>query len=155
MYFRPLAFDYPADTHAAQVEDQLMVGGSIMIAPVYRQNATGRYVYLPQDMLMVRMKSLEDRTCKVMEQGHHYVDIALNEVVIFVKKNHMLPVAVLDEDVKNISGVVAGRYEWIGFAEDAAEYVLYEDDGVSKKYTPQENWKKIVMTREELGMAVC
>ena len=155
MYFRPLAFDYPADTHAAQVEDQLMVGGSIMIAPVYRQNATGRYVYLPQDMLMVRMKSLEDRTCKVMEQGHHYVDIALNEVVIFVKKNHMLPVAVLDEDVKNISGVVAGRYEWIGFAEDAAEYVLYEDDGVSKEYTPQESWKKIVMTREELGMAVC
>ena len=76
-------------------------------------------------------------------------------MVIFVKKNHMLPVAVLDEDVKNISGVVAGRYEWIGFAEDAAEYVLYEDDGVSKKYTPQENWKKIVMTREELGMAVC
>ena len=56
MYFRPLAFDFPQDSHAARVEDQLMVGESIMIAPVYTQNATGRYVYLPEDMLMVRMK---------------------------------------------------------------------------------------------------
>lgn len=150
MYFRPLAFDYPQDAHAAQVEDQLMVGSSIMIAPVYRQNATGRYVYLPQDMLMVRMKSLEDRTCKVMEQGHHYVDVAYNEVVIFVKKNHMLPIAILDEEVKNLSDVDATRCEWIGFAEDTAEYVLYDDDGVSKEYTPKEKWRKITMTKEEL-----
>lgn len=150
MYFRPLAFDYPQDAHAPQVEDQLMVGDSIMIAPVYRQNAAGRYVYLPEEMLMVRMRSLEDRTYEVMEQGHHYVDIALNEVVIFVKKNHMLPLAVLDADVKNISDIDAGRYEWIGFAEKDAEYVLYEDDGISKNYLPQEEWKKVVLTKEQL-----
>ena len=151
MYFRPLAFDYPQDTHAPQVEDQLMVGDSIMIAPVYKQNATGRYVWLPEDMLMVRMKSLEERTCKVVEQGHHYVDIALNEVVFFVKKNHMLPVAALDDDVKNISGIDAGRYEWIGYAEEAAEYVLYEDDGVSKEYTPREDWKRIILAERYLS----
>lgn len=150
MYFRPLAFDYPQNAHAPQVEDQLMVGDSIMIAPVYRQNAAGRYVYLPEEMLMVRMRSLEDRTCEVMEQGHHYVDVALNEVVIFVKKNHMLPLAVLDADVKNISDIDAGRYEWIGFAEKDAEYVLYEDDGISKNYLPQEEWKKVVLTKEQL-----
>ena len=127
-----------------------MVGDSIMIAPVYRQNAAGRYVYLPEEMLMVRMRSLEDRTCQVMEQGHHYVDIALNEVVIFVKKNHMLPLAVLDADVRNISDIDAGRYEWIGFAEKNAEYLLYEDDGISKNYLPQEKWKKVVLTKEQL-----
>lgn len=151
MYFRPLAFDYPQDVHAPQVEDQLMVGDSIMIAPVYRQNATGRYVYLPQDMLMVRMKSLEERTCEVMEQGHHYVDIAYNEVVIFVKKNHMLPIALLGEDVKNITDMDEACYEWIGFTKDTAEYVLYEDDGVSRQYTPKEKWRKVVLTKEELA----
>ena len=39
MYFRPLSFDYPEDAHAVQVEDQLMAGESLMIAPVYVQNA--------------------------------------------------------------------------------------------------------------------
>lgn len=151
MYFRPLAFDYPDDTHAPQVEDQLMAGDSIMIAPVYRQNATGRYVYLPEEMMMVRMRSPEDRSCQVMEQGHHYVDIALNEVVIFIKKGHMLPLAVLQENVRSVSDLKDGQYIWTGFAEPSAEYVLYEDDGISRQYTPQEKWKKVVLTKEQLG----
>lgn len=153
MYFRPLAFDYPDDAHAPQVEDQLMAGDSIMIAPVYRQNATGRYVYLPEEMMMVRMRSPEDRSCQVMEQGHHYVDIALNEVVIFIKKGHMLPLAVLDEQVRSVSDLKDGQYTWTGFAEPVAEYVLYEDDGISRNYTPQEKWKKIVLTKEQLAGA--
>lgn len=150
MYFRPLAFDYPQDAHAPQVEDQLMVGDSIMIAPVYRQNATGRYVYLPEEMLMVRMRSDRDRSCQVMQQGHHYIDVALNEVVIFVKKDHMLPLAVLDENVTSVPDAEGGQHEWIGFARQTAEYVLYEDDGISKRYTPQEQWKKVVRTAQEL-----
>ena len=32
MMFRPLAFDYPKDAEAAQVEDQLMLGDSLMLA---------------------------------------------------------------------------------------------------------------------------
>lgn len=150
MYFRPLAFDYPQDAHAPQVEDQLMVGDSMMIAPVYRQNATGRYVYLPEEMLMVRMHALEERSCEVLQQGHHYVDVALNEVVIFIKKNHMLPLAVLDADVTNSSDIDPKRYEWLGFAEESAEYVLYEDDGISKNYRPKEEWKKVRKTKEQL-----
>lgn len=144
MYFRPLAFDYPQDKQAARVEDQLMVGESIMIAPVYTQNAKGRYVYLPEEMMMVKMKSLEEKTCEVMGKGHHYIDIALDEVVIFVKKNHMLPLAVLDENVRTTVDVDETKIEWIGMPGETAEYLMYTDDGISKCYTPQEAWKKIV-----------
>lgn len=151
MYFRPLSFDYPEDSQAYRVEDQLLVGDSIMIAPVYTQNAKGRYVYLPEEMLMVRMKSPEDRTSQVLGKGHHYVDVALDEVVIFVKKNHMLPFAVLDENVKSVSDVDENRLEWIGFADEYAEYVLYTDDGISKEYIPQEEWKLVRRSKEELS----
>lgn len=149
MYFRPLAFDYPEDEQAYRVEDQLLVGESIMIAPVYTQNAKGRYVYLPEDMLMVRMKSLEERVCEVVERGHYYMDMALDEVVIFVRKNYMLPLAVLDEDVRSTSDVNEDQLEWIGYTEDVAEYVLYNDDGTSRKYTPESEWEKIRLTKEE------
>lgn len=150
MYFRPLAFDYPEDAQASRVEDQLMVGESIMIAPVYTQNAKGRYVYLPEDMLMVRMRSLEDRSRVVMEKGHHYVDVALNELVIFVKKNHMLPLAVLDGQVQSSADVDDDSCEWIGFTDDTAEYVFYHDDGITKEYTPEAAWTRVTRTKEEL-----
>lgn len=148
MYFRPVSFDYPEDPQALRVEDQLMVGESIMIAPVYTQNAKGRYVYLPEEMMMVRMKSLEDKRCEILEKGHHYVDIALNEVVIFVKKNHMLPIAILDEHVKTIEDVNDERCEWIGFTEESAEYVWYQDDGTTRRYTPKEEWKHIKLSNK-------
>ena len=43
MYFKPLGFVYPDDKMAIRVEDQLILGNEIMIAPVYEQNARGRY----------------------------------------------------------------------------------------------------------------
>ncbi|MFR0950537.1 MAG: hypothetical protein ACLSFT_08415 [Ruminococcus callidus] len=60
MMFRPLAFDFPEDAEAAQVEDQLFLGNELMIAPIYKQNAQGRYVYLPEEMMLVRMKSYDN-----------------------------------------------------------------------------------------------
>ena len=146
MYFRPISFDYPEDRQAFKVEDQLMVGESIMIAPVYTQNAKGRYVYLPEEMMMVRMKSLEERTCEVLNKGHHYVDIALDEIVIFVKKNHMFPLAILDEHVKTIKDIDENHMEWVGFSEEPAEYLWYQDDGMTKNYTPEKDWKKVSKT---------
>lgn len=149
MYFRPLAFDYPEDAFAGRVEDQLMVGDSLMIAPVYIQNAKGRYVYLPEEMLMVRMKSPETREYEVLSKGHHYVDIALNEIVLFVKKEHMLPFAVVGEQVRTTKDMEHAGCEWIGFVERKAEYILYSDDGITKEYLPESEWRKITLTKED------
>ncbi len=149
MYFRPLSFDYPEDEQSYLVEDQLMVGDGMMIAPVYIQNAKGRYVYLPEEMLMVQMSSLEERTCRVMEKGHHFVEIALNELVIFVKKDHMLPVAVLGEQVRTTKDLENAEYEWLGFVETEAEYLWYQDDGISKDYVEEKEWERVVRTRED------
>ena len=93
MLFRPLCFDHPDDDMAYEVEDQLSVGSSIMIAPVYKQNANGRYVYLPEDMKLCRFRSYNDYDVEVLSKGHHYVKAALNEVLVFIKKGHELPLA--------------------------------------------------------------
>ena len=92
MMFKPLAFDYTDDSFAPRVEDQLMVGDSIMIAPVYQQNAKGRYVYLPEDMLFVKLSG-DKVVCKEpMTKGHHYIDVAMDEVPLFVKKGAVLQI---------------------------------------------------------------
>ena len=73
MYMKPLSFVYEDDPMVKGIEDQLMVGESIMIAPVVTQNAPGRNVYLPEEMRMLRFRSADDYDSEVMEKGWHYI----------------------------------------------------------------------------------
>lgn len=85
MMFKPLAFEYPDDKIAREVEDQLMLGEECMIAPVYEQNKSGRNVYLPEDMTFVKLSG-ENVYKQEMKKGLHYIEVALNEVPLFIKK---------------------------------------------------------------------
>ncbi len=102
MLFKPLAFEYEEDVRAKEVEDELLVGRSIMIAPVYTQNASGRYVYLPEDMKMIRFRGYDDYDEEQMKAGDHYVRAQLGEVLVFIRKGHELPLAMPDMRVRDI-----------------------------------------------------
>ena len=128
MYFRPLAFDYPRDPRAVRVEDQLMLGGECMIAPVYEPNAAGRYVYLPEDMLMIRFRSGTDYDLQPMEKGDHYVPLDLFEFPLFVRKNHLV---LLSGGGRNTDEIDDTAFTALGWMETDAEYELYRDDGIS------------------------
>lgn len=130
MMFRPLSFDYPNDKFAETVEDQLMVGDSIMIAPVYQQNAKGRYVYLPETMLMVRFENGQ-RKCKPVPCGHHFVEVDLDEVVFFIKENAMLP---MSAPVQSTNELDKNKVILLGFVTKRADYKYYMDDGVTTNY---------------------
>lgn len=132
MYCKPLAFAYPKDKQTKRVEDQLMIGESIMIAPVYEQNAEGRYVYLPERMKMLRFRSLTDRDEIIFERGHHYIDIALEELVLFIRPGHILPIA--EKGGQCVEEVDFEHLTLLDFAETEAEYIYYHDDGYGKDY---------------------
>lgn len=141
MYFRPLAFDYHDDETARHIEDQLMVGEGLMIAPVYTQNALGRYVYLPEDMTQVRLNSDGSLTQSDISRGHHFIEIPLNELVFFIKKGHMVPLCEPADCTDNLD---LSHLEYIG---DGDSYTLYSDDGYSKDYDNPSNRK--VMRRND------
>lgn len=149
MYAKPLSFVYEKDDYAAQVEDQLMLGDEIMIAPVYTQNATGRYVYLPENMMAVKMRSLTEYDCKVLEKGHHYMDVALNELVFFIRENRILPVTPGGESTDQLD---FANLKILGYVTKNAKYSLYMDDGVSKDYDNPENYVEIKV--DKTGKAV-
>ena len=140
LYFKPLAFVYPEDAMAVQVEDQMMLGDEIMIAPVYTQNAKGRYVYLPEEMKFV--KFLPDGTIseEVLGKGHHYVEIALNEVALFIRSGKCIP---LTDAAEYVEALDLEHMTMLGFA--GAEYMLYEDDGMSRNYQKPEAYRRLCM----------
>lgn len=136
LYFKPLAFVYPQDSMAVRVEDQMMIGNEIMIAPVYTQNAKGRYVYLPEEMKFVKFSKEGKYTEQVLSKGHHYVEVALDEVPLFIRKDRCIPVAKAAQCVEEIDTT---NLELLGY--EGAEYTLFEDDGVHKDYENPANYK--------------
>ncbi len=138
LYFRPLAFVYPEDSMAVQVEDQMMLGNEIMIAPVYTQNARGRYIYLPEEMKFVKFLPNGSVLEEIMEKGHHYVEIALNEVPLFIRCGKCIPLA---EAAESVDLLDTKHLSMLGY--EGAEYVLYEDDGIGKEYDKEENYRTL------------
>lgn len=145
MLFRPLSFDYPDDAFAARVEDQLMFGDGLMITPVYTQNAKGRYVYLPEDMLYIKFTSPTQRKYALMPKGNHYIDVALNEVPLFMRKNKLLPLCRPTDCTDNIDD---STFEVIAYADKPCEYILYNDDGFSTDYDKPEHFEPISIKEE-------
>ncbi len=131
MMFKPLSFEYRSDNFAARVEDQLMVGDSIMIAPVYEQNAKGRYVYLPEDMLFVKLSGNKVVCKQPVTKGHHYINVAMDEVPLFVKRNAVLPLCMPASSTEQLN---TNNLQLISYG-DSAEYNMYIDDGISKSYS--------------------
>ena len=126
MMFKPLAFDFPDDAMAEQVEDQLLLGNELMIAPIYKQNAQGRYVYLPEEMMLVRMHSSKDYTTEILPKGHHYVSVGLDELVFFIRNQKAIPFA---ESAKNTAKTDYNTIQLLGY--EGSSYELYADNGTS------------------------
>ncbi len=118
MYFRPLGFDFPNDRRAVETEDQLLLGDEAMIAPVYTQNVSGRTVYLPEEMKFV--KFMPDGTIyeEILPQGTHYVEVALNEVPLFIRNGKCIPVV---EAAQSVEAIDLETVKYLGYEGAAYE----------------------------------
>lgn len=128
LYIKPLAFAFPTDEKVKNMEDQLLVGGSIMIAPIVKKGATSRSVYLPEDMTMVRYDG-KNFVCSPCSKGEHQIEIPLEQAVFFIRKGQLLPVG---KAVTNSRDVTVDDLQLLG---DGKTYELYWDDGMTRNCT--------------------
>lgn len=124
MYMKPLGFEF-SDERSRNIEDQLLVGECMMIAPVIEKGAKGREVWLPEEMTEVRYDG-ENFHCEQIPKGLRHIDVKLNEVVFYVRKGKCVPVCkgaqCTDElDMRDVILLGAG-----------SEYRQYIDDGSTK-----------------------
>ena len=129
MYIKPLGFEYD-DAYSRRTEDQLLVGESIMIAPVLEKDAKGRKVWLPEDMTEVRYDG-SGFLCEQVSKGMREVKVPLGEVVFYIRRGKCVPVTksaqcTAETDLRDV--VLLG---------DGKEYRQYADDGFTKDVTAE------------------
>ena len=110
LMFKPLGFEYK-DKLSKECDDQLLLGEEIMIAPIYQQNKSGRTVYLPEEMTFCKLSGNKVTHKEKLSQGIHYVDVALDEVPLFVRKGKTVPLCAPAKNVDSLDKTVTEYLE--------------------------------------------
>lgn len=151
LLFVPLAFRYPKDRLARETEDQLLIGDTLMIAPVVEQNASGRVVYLPEDMLCILFYGPDRFEMKHLKKGHHYLDVPMGCVPVFLRPGRLL---LLAEPANRSGEVTTERFHVFADADRDADYTLYEDDGIHMPDGYESSLSQITLRHSASGYEV-
>lgn len=130
-FISPLSF-YFNDNISKQTEDQFLLGGSILVAPIYKQNTNGRTVYLPESKyLYIRYFHNKPHEYQVYQPGIHHITYTHDELSFFIKENSLIvtttPVNFVDEKPTDTITIT-------GFVTESATITYYEDDGVTNNF---------------------
>ena len=126
--FRPLLLNYQDDANTYNLDDQFMIGGDLLVAPIVKPDVTRRLVYLPAGTWY------DYWTNKKYNGGTMIsVEAPLETVPMFVRAGAMIPTTV----VRNYVGEKFGDSITVSVYPDdrgLASGILYEDDGSSPAY---------------------
>ena len=126
---RPLFFHHAADAVAAAVEDQMLVGRDLLVAPVMRPGKVARDVYLP-----------DGRWCDLRTGRWHDGGTAIlasagldEDLPMFARGGSIIPMGPVMQwsDEVPLDPIT---YHVFPDARGSAEGTLYEDDGESTAY---------------------
>jgi alpha-D-xyloside xylohydrolase len=119
---RALVMDYPDDPATWTVDDQYMLGPSVMVAPLFTGQKK-RTVYLPEG-------GWYDFWTQHKYAGGRRIEIEkpVGEIPVFVKGDSLLPLA---EPVDFVAPQTQFELTIGVYGEKPAKYFLYEDDGVT------------------------
>jgi len=118
--FRALVMDYPKDSGTWAIEDQYLMGDSLMVAPVIAGQAK-RNIYLPEGEWV-------DFWTAVRHAGKQQItlDVPLDRIPLFVRGDSLLPLA---EPAPHTGDPTNYRLTVQVYAKQSATATLYHDDG--------------------------
>ena len=123
--FRPLVMDYPTDKNTWSVDDEYMMGDSLLVAPMFTGEKQ-RSVYLPLGTWV----SFYDG--QAYEGGkRHEIAMGIERIPIFVRDGSLLPLAAPIEHVgtDTVFDITVHVY-----GANPRPFTLYGDDGITFDY---------------------
>ena len=140
---RALVLDWPDDLRVRGIDDQYMFGSSVMVAPMFAGQKS-RTVYLPPG-------DWYDFWTHQKHAGGQQIEVACppEQIPLFVKSGSLLPLA---KPLENISADTVFELTVYAFGAHPADFVLYEDDGVSNAFKAG-GQKQMCLHWDEAGQA--
>jgi len=122
---RPLFFHYPEDKNVYDIEDQFMVGETILVAPVLHSRKKDRKVYLPKGEWInyLNNKKYQGRRTNEFESK-------MDKVLFFIKKGAIIPFY----DCLNYIGEKKYTKLYLNVYPGVGKFLYYEDDGETYNY---------------------
>jgi len=135
---RPLFWHYQNDPVAVAASDQFLLGENLLIAPILRQGATARSVYLPRGVWFDFWSGQKSAG------GQHVIAHApLETIPIFVRAGAIVPMLAVQQFVGEKMPDVVNLHCWPG----AGELDWYEDDGQSLAFAAGEFSRRKIKSR--------
>ena len=123
---RALFMDFPSDLNVIDCRDEYMFGPAFLVAPVTRQGATSRPVYLPAGTHWFNYWTNE----KVKGGQTVSVNAPIDEIPLFVRAGSLVPVGELIENTTQNQLLEQIRV----YSGADGSFVLYNDDGRTYEY---------------------
>ncbi|QNL49449.1 DUF5110 domain-containing protein [Olivibacter sp. SDN3] len=124
---RGLAMDFSTDKKVYNINDQFLLGPSLLVNPVTKKGFTERSVYLPNDI------SWYDLYTGAQYPGGQTIQAAApyERIPVFVKAGSILPIGPILQHTEEKTSIPLTLYVY-----DGADgiFALYEDDGKSYGY---------------------
>lgn len=122
---RPLVYHYPNDTKTYALYDQVLLGSSLMFAPIYRPGVDYRAVYLPEGTWYDWWTGE-----KYSGSSHILAHAPLERMPIYARSGAIIP---MQPAMQYVNEYPVDKLT-IRIFPGTAEYTLYEDDGQSFDY---------------------
>jgi alpha-glucosidase len=122
---RPLVYEFPNDPQTYALHDQVLLGPSLMAAPIYHPGATHRAVYLPEGVWF-------DWWGGERFQGptHILAHAPLERMPLYVRAGAVIPMWPIMQHTGELADAPLTLLVWPG----SGMFTLYEDDGISFGY---------------------
>lgn len=114
---RPLIYNYEDDSNLVNENSEIMLGDSLLLAPIYEAGKSKRLVYFPETFYHYP-------SGKRFDQGYSILDLPLEEIPLFIKQNSL--VILNPKDVKDSHIPDSLRLLYNG---DKVSAYHYEDEG--------------------------
>jgi alpha-glucosidase len=147
---RPLWYEFPEDSQTYLINDQYMVGSDVLVAPVIKDGARTRGIYLPKSA-----EWIDWWTGEKFESGKiHYLKTPLERLPIFVRVGAVIPTQTVIQhtgEMKNaeITLNVVGEIS----SDKTETSMLYRDSGEGYQYQ-KGVWQKLEIIYKKTELIV-
>ncbi len=131
---RPLAWHYQNDPVAVSIDDQFLLGPDLLVAPILRQGALARSVYLPAG----QWSNFETGQLYSGRQ-HVLAQAALDSIPLFIRAGAIIPMSPLQQHTSEAPREIVNLQIWPGAF---GHFHWYDDDGETLSFLEGESCER-------------